>query len=192
MWLVFVQIFFAVFGVMDPVGNVPVFLSLTKGMDPAARIALAGAAVRRAALILLIFVFFGSTVLEVFHISLESFRLAGGLVLMLIGLQILFGIKIEDDRPEAGGDLSMVPIATPMIAGPGMLATAVILAKEYGYVLTLTGLAANLALSYVLFRHSGIVLRLLGTKGAHAAAKVMAFILVAIGVEFIRSVLGGA
>lgn len=190
MWLLFVQVFFAVFGVMDPVGNVPIFLSLTKKLDPVARQRLARGAIIRAGLILVVFVFLGSALLDAFHISLQSFRIAGGIILGLIGLQIVFNVNIHGGDLEGDeGDLSVVPLATPLIAGPGMITTAVILAKEYGYLLTLAGIVANLLLTRLLFRYSGVILKVLGAKGSLAFAKVMGLILVAIGVEFVRNAL---
>jgi multiple antibiotic resistance protein len=190
MWLLFVQVFFAIFGVMDPVGNVPVFISLTGKMERKKQQDLATAAVLRAGVILVIFVFLGSAILNAFQISIESFRIAGGIILVLLGLQILFG-KDEEAGPEsAERDISVVPLATPLIAGPGMITSAVILAKEYGYLLTLAGIVANLIITRLLFKYSFIVLRVLGSKGAMAFAKVMGLIIVAIGVEFVRSALG--
>lgn len=190
MWLQFLQVAFAVFGVMDPVGNVPVFLALTDKLDAKARARLASGAVIRAGIILMLFVFLGNAVLAAFRISLESFRIAGGLILVLIGLQIIFGFDLESKRPDKDDDLSVVPLAMPLIAGPGMITTAIILSKEYGYALTLAGIAANLALSKLLFHYSPVVLRALGKKGSLAFAKIMGLILVAIGVEFVRSGLG--
>ncbi|OGL73475.1 hypothetical protein A3C96_01895 [Candidatus Uhrbacteria bacterium RIFCSPHIGHO2_02_FULL_60_10] len=190
MWLAFIQVFFAVFGVMDPVGNVPVFLTLTGKMDEKARNRLATSALWRAGVILVFFVFLGNALLSAFRISMESFRIAGGLVLVLLGLQIIFGINLSNERPDEDEDISVVPLAMPLIAGPGMITTAVILSKEYGYLLVLTGIAANLLLSKILFHYSGFILKLLGKKGTLAFAKVMGLILIAIGVEFVRNVLG--
>lgn len=190
MWLGFVQVFFAIFGIMDPVGNVPVFISLTGKLEKKERERLATAAVIRAGIILTVFVFLGNAVLSAFHISIGSFRIAGGLILVLLGLQILFGINIENERPDEESDISVVPLAMPLIAGPGMITSAVILSKEYGYFLTLAGIIANLVLTKVFFHYSGVILKLLGKKGSLAFAKVMGLILVAIGVEFIRNVLG--
>lgn len=192
MWASFVQVFFAVFGVMDPVGNVPVFISLTGKLGKAERERLATQAVIRAGVILAVFVFLGNFVLDAFHISIESFRIAGGLVLVLLGLQILFGVNLENERPDEGSDISVVPLAMPLIAGPGMITSAIILSKEYGYALTLAGIVVNLVLTKVFFHYSGFVLRVLGAKGSHAFAKIMGLILVAIGVEFVRSALGAA
>lgn len=189
MLLSFVQVFFAIFGVMDPVGNVPVFLTLTAKMDRPAQQKLATAAVKRAGVILITFVFLGSAILNAFQISIESFRIAGGLILCLLGLQILFGP--ENKAGDADGeDISVVPLATPLIAGPGTITSSVILVKEYGYLLTLAAVIVNLLLTRLLFRYAHVVLRLFGKKGAQAVAKVMGLIITAIGVEFIRNALG--
>jgi multiple antibiotic resistance protein len=189
----FVQVFFAVFGIMDPVGNTPIFISLTGKMDQAGRRKLATGAVMRAGLILAIFVFLGNAVLDAFHISMESFRIAGGIILVLLGLQIIFGLGLENERPGAEeNDISVVPLAMPLIAGPGMITTSVILSKEYGFILTLLGIAANLLLTKLFFDRSQIIVRFLGTKGSLAFAKVLGLILVAIGVEFVRTAAGAA
>ena len=182
--------FFATFGVMDPVGNVPTFLSLTEKLDERARRVLGTKAVLCAGGILLVFTFLGNAILDAFHVSIESFRIAGGLVLILLGLEILFGFSLRSSKEEATADISVVPLATPLIAGPGMVTTAVILTKEYGYLATLLGIAANLALSWLLFRHAGAIRRVLGAQGATVFAKMMGLILIAMGVEFVRIGLG--
>lgn len=188
MLLQFIQVFFAIFGVMDPVGNVPMFLSLTAKLDRPAQQKMAASAVVRAGVILAAFVFLGSAILNAFQISIESFRIAGGLILCILGLQILFGP--EHHAEGEGGDVSVVPLATPLIAGPGTITSCVILVKEYGYLLVLAAVAVNLVLTRLLFKYSYLVLKMLGKKGAQAFAKVMGLIIVAIGVEFIRNALG--
>lgn len=176
----------AIFGVMDPVGNVPVFLSLTATMSVAEKRAVAFKAVFRSAVILLFFTFFGSWVLDAFKISFESFRIASGLVLIYLGFQILFGFRLHRDAgPEE--DISVVPLAMPLIAGPGTITTAVIFTREFGYLPTLAGLGANLLLSLVLFKYAHLITRLIGRKGSLVFARVMGLILVAIGVEFARA-----
>lgn len=190
MAFIFIKTFFAVFGVMDPVGNVPLFLALTGKLERKERAEIAKRAVWRAALILLIFTLIGNAILDVFRISIASFRIAGGLVLVLIGLEILFGFSLRKETGETHADISTVPLATPLIAGPGMITTAIILAKEYGVLPTLAGVAVNLALSYVLFIRSDLVLKALGEKGALIFAKFMGLILMAMGVEFIRNGFG--
>jgi multiple antibiotic resistance protein len=185
----FIKTFFAIFGVMDPVGNVPMFLALTDKMDRLAARSLARRAVVRAGVILVVFVFLGNALLDAFHVSIESFRIAGGLILVLLGLQILFGLEAPHRPGEEAQDPSVVPLATPLIAGPGTITSSVILSKEFGYLATLLGIIANLLLSYLLFHYAHVILKLLGKKGTVVFAKVMGLILVSIGVEFIRSAL---
>jgi len=183
----FLQVIFAVFGVMDPAGNVPVFITLTRKMTPEKKRQVALKAVLRAGATLVIFVFLGNAILELFQVSIESFRIGGGLVMILLGLQILFGISWKEDPEEQPEDISVVPLATPLIAGPGMIATSVVLAKQYGYVITLVGIAINLALELVLLHQADRIFKLLGKEGTLAFAKIMGLILVTIGVEFIRT-----
>lgn len=185
-----VKAFFAVFGVMDPLGNTPVFLSLTERLDEKTKRSLAIKAVIRAGIVLLVFVFLGNVILDFFHISLQSFRIAGGIILLLIGLQLLFGLRFSNEPEIMADDLSVVPLATPLIAGPGMITAVVIFSKEYGYLITIIGIVANLVLSWVLFRYANYIVKFLGKGGTLMFVKFMSLILVAIGVEFIRSGLG--
>jgi len=189
MLLDIVKIFFAIFGVMDPLGNTPVFLSLTEHMDEKKQRQLALKAVIRAGIILLVFIFGGTMILDLFHISIESFRIAGGILLVLIGLQMLFGLRIGQESEAQAEDVSMVPLATPLIAGPGMITAVIIFAKEYGYLITIIGIIANLLLSWVLFHYAPRIIKFIGRSGALAFAKFMSLILVAIGIEFIRNAL---
>ena len=184
-----VKAFFAIFGVMDSVGNVPVFLSLTEGFDIQTKKRLAIKAVLRAGAILLVFLFLGNAILDFFRISIESFRIAGGLIIILIGLQILFGIRSFKDSLSQADDLSSVPLATPLIAGPGMITTTIIFSKEYGYIITIIAIAANLLLSWILFHFAHRIVKIIGRSGSLMLAKFMSLILVAIGVEFIRNAL---
>lgn len=190
MLLSIIKAFFAIFGVMDPLGNTPVFLSLTEGLDEKTKRSLATKAVIRAGIVLLVFVFLGNVILDFFHISLQSFRIAGGIILLLIGLQLLFGLRFSSDPEIMADDLSVVPLATPLIAGPGMITAVVIFSKEYGYLITIIGIVANLVLSWVLFRYASYIVKFLGKGGTLMFVKFMSLILVAIGVEFIRSGLG--
>ncbi|MEK7509066.1 MAG: MarC family protein, partial [Patescibacteria group bacterium] len=149
MILSIVKAFFAVFGVMDPLGNTPVFLSLTERLDEKTKRSLATKAVIRAGIVLLVFVFLGNIILDFFHISLQSFRIAGGIILLLIGLQLLFGLRFSNEPEIMADDLSVVPLATPLIAGPGMITAVVIFSKEYGYLITIIGIVAAIAVPRV-------------------------------------------
>jgi multiple antibiotic resistance protein len=185
MFPLFIKTFFVFFGVIDPVGNTPIFLTLTEKMDPAARKRIGRRGILQAGLILVVFLALGSLLLDAFHISLRSFRIAGGLVLAWVGFQILFGKVADMNGAEDGHDMSVVPIATPLLAGPGAIATTIILAREYGYLATLAGIAANLFLTFILFEQATFVLKLIGRRGAMIAAKFIGLLLLAMGVDFI-------
>ncbi len=180
-----VKAFFAVFGVMDPLGNTPVFVSLTDKLDSKTKQSLALKAVLRAGVILLTFLFLGNGILSFFHISLQSFRIAGGIILILIGLQILFGAKFGTETEMTSEDISAVPLATPLIAGPGTITAVIIFSKEYGYVITIISIIANLVVSLILFYYAHRIVKVLGKSGTLMFMKFMSLILVAIGVEFI-------
>lgn len=184
-----IQTFFAVFGVMDPVGNTPFFLTFTRSFSKEERTKLALSAVLYAGGILIVFMFLGNAILSVFQISIESFRIAGGIVLLVLGLKILFGIDTGSKKEEAEKNTGIMPLATPLIAGPGMVSLVIVLAKEYGYALTLAGVLSNLFLSYVLFLLAPYILKVFGKKEIMVFANMMGLILMAIGVEFIRSAL---
>jgi multiple antibiotic resistance protein len=180
----------AIFGVMDPIGNVPIYLALTEKNDLAKARKLALNACVRAVVILLVFLLLGNAVLDAFSISIESFRIAGGIILVLIGLQIIFGLEASNKEAVEGEgevDISVVPLATPLIAGPGCITTTIILSKTYGQLATAIGILVNLALSYLCFYYANLAVKMLGRKGMLVFGKVAALILVALGVEFIRS-----
>ncbi len=186
--LSFIQVFFAIFGVMDPVGNTPTFITLTKSLDKKSKRRLAWGAVLYAGVILVVFMFLGNAILNAFHISIGSFRVAGGIILLVLGFQIVFDLEFQKKSDLDGErDISIVPLATPLIAGPGTITSVVILAKQYGFILTLAGIILNLILSYILFMFSDVILKVLGKKGALIFANMMGLILMAIGVEFIKS-----
>jgi multiple antibiotic resistance protein len=186
-----IQVFFAVFGVMDPVGNIPFFLTFAGALDKKGKERFARSAILYAGGILIVFMLLGNAILDVFQISMESFRIAGGIALFLIGVKILFGIEVggekEGDKKEKNP--SIMPLATPLIAGPGMISLVIILAKEYGYLLTLAGILGNLLLNYIVFRLAPYVLKIFGKREIMVFANMMGLILMAIGVEFIRKAL---
>jgi multiple antibiotic resistance protein len=187
------QPIFAVFGAMDPVGVAPLFMTLTSGMTDERRRTVAWRAVARAGAILLTFTLAGSAILDVFAISPASFRIAGGLVLVLLGMQIMFDIsfKSASSLPTAGDDPSTVPLATPLIAGPATISMSIVMVKEYGYLMTLAAMFINLVITLVALRSAGWVLRVIGRQAADAFAKIMGLIILAVGVEMVRKGLLG-
>jgi multiple antibiotic resistance protein len=139
--------FAAVFVIIDPLGNVPFFIAATQNLDSRHQHAMAWRAGTVAGIVLLVFAILGSTVLRVFNVTFPAFRIGGGIVVLVIALRILSGRQFswEDDRTFVGGSLpvrtSVVPLAIPLMAGPGAMTTVLVLSEQA-----------------VTFAHTGIIL----------------------------------
>ena len=179
----FVKAFIAIFVVMDAIGNISIFSALNRKFSPKDRADNIKRAVTIATVVLLIFLFFGNPLLRYFGIRIPSFKIAGGIILMIIGLQIVLGLKFvkEGDLHQ----LAVVPMATPLITGPGVITTVLILVGTYGYVITLAASAVNLLVTYIVLRYSNPLLKFLGRQGADVVSRIMGLIIVAIAIEFI-------
>ncbi|WP_205699571.1 MarC family protein [Conexibacter sp. SYSU D00693] len=114
--------------IMDPIGLAPIFVAMTRGQTSAQRRRAAVKAVLAAGALVIGFALFGGLLLEYLHVSVESLSIAGGLLLLLVALEMLRG----EDYPEASEqDVSLVPLATPLVAGPGAIATVIVLSRTY-------------------------------------------------------------
>jgi len=178
-----IRSFIAIFVVMDAIGNISIFAGLNKGFSHNKKIENIKRAVTIATIVLLIFLFLGNQLLKYFGINISSFKIAGGIVLMIIGLQIVLGLKFmkRSDMHE----LAIVPMATPLITGPGVITTVLILVGLYGYWIPLIASAANLLVTFVFLRYSEPLLKVIGKQGADVISRIMGLIIVAIAVEFI-------
>jgi multiple antibiotic resistance protein len=172
----------SLFVIMSPFTSVPVFISLTKDMGESQRALAAFNAVGTAAAVLFAFLFFGRAILSVFGIDFHSLKIAGGIVLMILGIEIVLGLS------PARKDLSYSPaislIGTPLLTGPGVIVTSMILVQEYGYVVTIIASAASLVSSWFILWCSRYISRLLGRYGLETVSRVMGLLLVAVAVEF--------
>ena len=176
--------FITLFVIMDPPGNLPIFLGLIKGMPRNIVKRQIRSVMVVAALLMLIFLFLGFGILEIFSIDLASFKIAGGIILLVLGIRYVLGIEVKHRREE-GYDLS-VPVGTPLLVGPGVITTIVILADLYGILITflaglLTLIAATIVLSFATTFYS-----ILGKHWTTVLSRVMGIILAAIAVDFIR------
>ena len=115
-----VEVFVTLFVIMDPVGTVPIFLSLTGGRSQAAARRAAWQAVAVSFLVISLFAFFGQQILSYLHISLPALQGAGGLLLLLVALELLTG-KEQEQTATAGTNVALVPLGTPLLAGPGAI-----------------------------------------------------------------------
>lgn len=129
-WTAFGETFVTLLVIMDPVGNAPIFVAITSRMPTRARQSAAVRAVLAAGVLVLGFAIFGKLVLDYLNVSIEALSIAGGLLLLLVALEMLRGTDYPEEH-EAGTDVALVPLATPLVAGPGAIATAIVLAEKY-------------------------------------------------------------
>ncbi|MGR3759128.1 MarC family protein [Roseobacteraceae bacterium NS-SX3] len=188
--------FVTLFVIIDPIGLTPVFLALTQGMTPAQRRAIALRASLTAAFLLALFTFFGEAVLGFIGISMPAFRVAGGALLFLTALDMLFErrTKRREDRGEEAmeeheDDPSIFPIAIPLIAGPGSIATVILLAGQRpgaeGFAIVMAIVAAVLGVMFLMFLASGLLERILGKVGINVVTRLLGMLLAALSVQFI-------
>lgn len=190
---ILVTAFVTLFVVIDPIGLAPLFIALTQGMTPEHRERVGRRALVVAFVLLLAFSLFGERLLTAIGISMPAFRISGGLLLFLTALDMLFERRTDRREKRAAETLpdpSVFPLAMPLIAGPGALATVVLLSSQNaGSVTALAGInlvvVAVLALTYLLFRVSHHVERALGNTGIVVLTRLFGILLAALSVQFV-------
>lgn len=194
--------FVTFFVAIDPVALAPMFTTMTAHMTPSWRRRMALKAVAIATGILLAFAFGGDWLLDQLHVSLDAFRIAGGLLLFLIAINMLFEKEAErrDERaekvaahqaehPESQDDISVFPLAIPLMAGPGAIATIMLFFNEYDSFaersMVLLGAGANLALCLIAFLAAGPISRVMGPTIASMLTRIFGILLAALATQFV-------
>lgn len=177
--------FLVLFAIIDITGSIPIFLSLKHSGNKfhpmfAALVSLG---------IFVAFFFLGDAALRLFGVDIQSFAVAGSIVLFIMAFEMILGIEIFKNDP-AGGGSTVVPIAFPLIAGPGALTTIISLRAEYADINILIALLVNIVLDYLVLRYIDKLERLLGGTIISILRKFFGVILLAIGVKLITTNLG--
>ena len=184
------------FVVIDPPGCAPIFAGLTAGASAAHRRAMAVRAVFVASLILLVFAMFGEDLLHGLGVDLASFRIAGGIMLFLIALEMVFEKRTQRREDRAAqvaadqvDDVSIFPMAMPMIAGPGSIATVMLLGAKHpgltNHLIVLGAMATILLATLVSLLAAGPLMRLLGARIEAVVTRVLGVLLAALAVQFV-------
>lgn len=190
-----VTAFVTLFVIIDPIGLAPLFLALTRGMTSSERHRVGLRSLAIGFCVLALFGLMGAQLLGAVGIGMPAFRIAGGLLLFLTAVDMLFerrqprrekSARMEDALP----DPTVFPLATPLIAGPGALATMILLVGNHpgDYAAQATVYAmmtAVLAISYVLFLASGLIERFLGATGINVVTRLLGMLLAALAVQFV-------
>lgn len=174
------------FVIMDPFSSIPVFVMLTKKTKENERVRAAGVACAVAAIVLVLFMLAGPWLLGTMGITLKSFMVAGGLLLLITAIQFFLGIEFGKGRERDVG-VEVVLIGTPLLTGPGVMATSIILTATFGMANVMAAALIAVAVSFATLLLSSKIHRLIGRNGLQIFSKIMAILLAAISVEFIRN-----
>ena len=172
----------SIFLVMNPFSSIPTFLSITSGVGRDTLRSYANRAVVVAGALLFMFIFIGSPLMSLFGVTMESFRVAGGVILVLMGAELVFGLKMSKMSEEK--DAPWIIVATPIMTGPGVITAAILFTQEYGYAeVILAGMVALIA-TWALLRLSPSIVRLVGVNALSITSKIVGLLLAALGVEY--------
>ncbi|WP_019177249.1 MarC family protein [Methanomassiliicoccus luminyensis] len=169
------------FFVYDPFASLPVFMALTKGYDEATTRRSANRAILVSGVLLLIFVLIGQQLLSAFGITIDGFRVAGGLVLLLMSMEIIFGLNLIRSSDQ---NVAWVIIATPILTGPGVITTAIILTVQYGAITVLLAASFSLIITWFLLRNAYQVVKRVGTQVIDIFSKVVGLLIAAMAIEY--------
>jgi len=173
--------FMVLFAIIDILGSIPIILDVkvkTGNIYP-------GKTTLVAYGIMLLFLFIGEPLLGIFGVDISSFAIAGSIILLLMGLEMILGIQLF--KHESGGGGSIVPIAFPLIAGAGSITTLLSLRAEYQIVNILVALSLNMIIVYLVLRLTTFFERILGPNGLHILRKFFGIILLAISIKLFLS-----
>jgi multiple antibiotic resistance protein len=182
-WNDFILTFIPLFIVVDAFGNIPFVISMGQSVERKARYKLVNIAILTATLVGLIFLFFGQFILRVMNISVGSFAIAGGIILVVLSMKyITTGHMVSVVQEEL---MAVVPIGTPLTVGPATITTLILLATQYPLYTVLIAFALNMLIAWIFFLLSGQLARFLGQGGLKAVSQVFNLLLAAIGVTMI-------
>ncbi|KGY08127.1 YchE family NAAT transporter [Vibrio sinaloensis] len=195
---IFLQFFLGLVAAVNPVGIMPVFVSLTGHMTQEEKHKTAVTANVAVAIILVVSLLAGQMLLDMFSISLDSFRVAGGLLLLSIAFSMMSGKLGEDKQNKqekseyvSREQIGVVPLAMPLMAGPGAISSTIVYGSRYPSIFDTAGIIVTIVLfalsTWLLFRSAPLIVRFLGQTGINVITRIMGLILGALGIEFIAN-----
>jgi len=180
----FIKSFLLLVFILDPFLGAMVFITLTKDLEARERSAQAFLAVSVAFVLLVVFLFIGRHLFSLLGISFSSFMVAGGVILLLLGVEEILGLEFSKRGTDT--KVAAVVIGTPLLCGPGAITSAIILSQKYGYLIPFLAVLSALALTWLILYFANHLSRLLGERIIEVFSRVMGLLLAAIAVEYIK------
>ncbi len=175
----------SLFVVVNPIGKVPIFITLTEKMEKQNKKLVSKNAIITTAVLLTVFAVAGIQLLSIFGISIFSFMIAGGILLFIISIEFLTHGEWRFSRSSASGDSGIVPLAFPLLAGPGAITTVILSLQAYGWIVSIVSIAFVVLVTYLILELGNPLLRILGRRGSLVTTRVFAILLAAIAVQYV-------
>ena len=174
----------ALFIIVDPFGNIPIFVGLTEKVQDAQKKKVYNTATIVGVILLLVFAFAGTGILSLFGLSIYSFEVAGGILLLIIAIRILISGSMQENV-ESPESIGAVPIAIPLLVGPGAITTTIFNIQQYDTIIAILAVLVVMAATWIILRYISKVYKFLGKTGSLIIARVMALLIAAIAVQYI-------
>jgi multiple antibiotic resistance protein len=181
----FLLSFIPIMVALDAPGTLPLFVGMTEGMKKQVRTRVVRQSIATAFVVTVGFVVLGEAIFRALGILVEDFMIAGGVILLMIAVNDI--LRAGEKKLPQSREFGVVPLGTPIIAGPAVLTTTLVLVGTNGYVAVLLSLAANLLIAWFILAQADRIIKLIGISGSRAFAKVVALILAAFAVKMMRS-----
>lgn len=179
--------FIPLFVAMDSIGNLPILIALTRDMTASQRSGAVRTATLTALALGLGFIVIGKAIFQFLGIEVADFLVAGGIILLVLSIKdLVTGKMVEITDSTTSEAVGVVPLGTPLVAGPAVLTTLLLLIDQYSIVIVVVSLIINLAITYLLFRQCNRVVGFLGKNGVTAISKIVSLLLAAIAISLIR------
>ncbi len=175
----------SLFLILDPFASVPMFLNITKGTDERTIRSYANRAIFVAAILLFIFILIGNNLMDIFGVTMDSFRVAGGIIFLLMAVELVFGLKLSKIDDQKGAKWAI--IASPILTGPGVITTAILSTSKYGLETVVIASIIALLITWVILRESTLIMRYVGEQALGIVTKIIGLFIAAMGVESIFS-----
>lgn len=183
----YILTFIPIFVAMNAVSVLPIFTALTVNLKTKDRHDVLSRSILTAALIAIAFIFVGKIIFNVIGVTVADFKIAGGILLFIMSVGYLLPGDMQRGKSVEKEDVGVFPLGTPLITGPAVLTTCLVLRDAYGLFPTLISLMANVFIVWFIFAHAGAIIKILGKSGSRAFSKVGDILLAAFAVMMVRN-----